>query len=125
MATLVAAHSVWRWAVLLTALAAIAGGIVRRDGVVPAWTGFAGLGYTIAIDLQVAIGIALWIVSSAWRGSIFFAVIHPVSMLLALAAAHWGRRLGKEAATGNPDGRAVLAYTLSLVLLLLGIPRLP
>ena len=101
------AHSWLRWLVFLAALAAVAramGGVsIRRP-----WTPVddrAGMFMTASLDLQMLLGLVLYIFLSPVTKSAFvdmaaamreapirfFAVEHPVGMIVAIALAHVGR----------------------------------
>ena len=136
---LLIAHSWLRWLVLLAALAAIAraiGGVNTRRP----WTPLddrAGLWFTSALDLQMLIGLILYVflspvtqsafvdMAAAMRpGPIrFFAVEHPVGMIVAIALAHVGRaRVRKAPDSESKHKRALIFFGLSLLVLLLSIP---
>lgn len=116
---IVTIHSLWRWIVLLAAVLAIAGGVSARGGRPSGWASRTGLFYTIAIAIQVLLGLIVWVGGAYWAANVFLAFIHPITMLLALGVAHMGR--GRERKAGA--GAGLWAYVLSLLLLLLGIPR--
>ncbi len=90
MDVLVTIHSVFRWVVLAALVAAVIYGILRalrRD----VWSPGSSRPFAIAamaLDIQVLIGIVLWVLSQAWEANPFLAVIHPVIMLLAVGVAH-------------------------------------
>jgi hypothetical protein len=132
-------HSWLRWFVLLTGLFALikaAGGMngSRR------WTdadGRAGLFFMITLDLQLLIGLALYLVFSptvqAAFGNIgaamrdpayrFFVVEHALGMLVAVALAHVGRARSKKAKSDVARFKsAAIFYGLSLLILLATIP---
>jgi hypothetical protein len=133
------AHSWLRWLVLLAALVAVAraiGGVSTRRP----WTPVddrAGLWLTAALDLQLLLGLILYVVLSPVTKSAFvdmaaamreapirfFAVEHPVGMIVAIALAHVGRvRVRKAADSESKHKRALMFFLLSLVVLLLSIP---
>src|SRR5262245_681400 len=101
------AHSWVRWAVIATGLIAVLGGIigVARQG---QWTPAddrAGLWFIVMLDLQVTIGLLLYLFLSPITGAAvrdfgpvmadsaqrFWAVEHPFGMLVGLTLAHVGR----------------------------------
>ena len=132
-------HSLLRWAVLaLGAVAfarAVAGARARRN-----WTvadDRAGLWFTIALDVQLLLGLALYAVLSpvtqlafqdfgaAMGNSVlrFWAVEHAVGMIAGLALVHIGRVRIRKAA--DPAGRhrmAAIFFGLGLAIILLAIP---
>ena len=131
-------HSGVRWLVLLVAIVAIGQAYVGWLGKRP-WTSLAdrlGLIFTITLDVQFLLGLILYFVSPLVQGALsdfgaamarpelrFFAVEHVALMLLAVVVAHVGRVLAKRAATDTAKyQRSALLYTVSIVLVLLGIP---
>jgi len=120
MLAMVTVHGLWRWVVLVAALLAIAGSKIAPDSGSGEWGGRTGLFYSVALDLQVLIGLVLWVLEAGWRLNPFFAYIHPVTMLLALSVAHAGR--GRQKSTGALSA-GFWFYIASVGLVLLGIPR--
>ena len=136
---LLVGHSWLRWLVLLAALAAVAraiGGVSTRRP----WTPVddrAGLWLTAALDLQMLIGLVLYIflspvtksafvdMAAAMRAAPvrFFAVEHPVGMIAAIALAHIGRvRIRKASDSESRHKRALVFFGLALLVLLLSMP---
>jgi hypothetical protein len=129
VAALVTFHSFWRYAVLIAAGIAI---VVALGG----WLGplpqrvllqplvrRAGSLYIIALDLQVLVGIVLWVGKGWYAAPGFFRAEHPATMLLAVIAAHAGQVLAKRARMPMRTARAVaIAVAISLVLVIVGIP---
>jgi hypothetical protein len=60
--------------------------------------------FTIALDVQVLIGVVVWVLNQAWTRDAFIGFIHPVLMLAAVAVAH------------------VVFFVVSLVMVVLAIP---
>ena len=133
------AHSWLRWLVLLAVLMAVAravGGVNTRRP----WTPVddrAGMWMTASLDLQLLIGIVLYgflspvtqsafvDMAAAMRAAPirFFAVEHPVGMIVAIALAHVGRARARKAATSEAKHKtALIFFGLALVVLLLSIP---
>jgi hypothetical protein len=133
------AHSWLRWLVLLAALAAIAraiGGVNTRRP----WTPLddrAGVWLTASLDFQMLLGLILYIflspvtqsafvdMAAAMRAAPirFFAVEHPVGMIVAIALAHVGRvRVRKAPDSESKHKQALIFFGLSLLVLLLSIP---
>lgn len=132
-------HNILRWVVILTALFAIIRAITglsfRRTFMKE--DDRAGLWFTISLDLQLLIGIVLYFFLSPTTtlalknfstamsdpGQRFFAVEHVSIMLLAVIAAHVGRALSRKAPTHpQKHRRALIWYTITLVLVLAAIP---
>jgi hypothetical protein len=87
---LVEIHSWNRWVVLVALLASgfIA---IRRALQKAAWSDGSERPFTLAtiiFDLQLAIGIVLWIGNKGWDQDFFIKVIHPIGMILAVSIAH-------------------------------------
>jgi len=132
-------HSALRWIVLLTGLfaliRAIAGARAGRPWAASDST--PGLFFIISCDLQLLIGLALYLVFSptvqAAFGNIgaamrnpeyrFFVVEHSLGMIVAIALAHVGRVRSKKARTDDARFKgAAIFYGLSLLILLGSIP---
>lgn len=138
MTFLLVLHNLTRWVVViagvLAAAKAILGYINKQS-----WTPLdnrLGLIFTISFDIQVLLGIILYIGSdfmqAVWNdfgaamsndGLRFFAVEHIFIMIISLGVAHMGRSLSKKAdGDVKKHQRAAIFFTLSLVLILAGIP---
>ena len=114
MDTLVSVHGLLRWVVLLAAVAALGVALAGWLGSSASEraTRQAMLAYAISLDVQVLLGIVIWVMGNYWQSEIRqFKFEHPITMLLALIVAH------VAAARGRAIGTAV-----SLVLVLVGIP---
>ena len=136
---LLLSHSWLRWLVLLAFVAALAraiGGVSTRRPWTPVDTR-AGIWLTASLDLQMLLGLILYIflspvtqsafvdMAAAMRAAPirFFAVEHPVGMIVAIALAHVGRaRVGKATASESKHKLALIFFGLSLLVLLLSIP---
>jgi len=112
-------HSIWRWVVLLTALLAIVGAASARRSKPATWAASAGLWYTVSIDIQVLVGLILWLSQGAWAANPFIAFIHPLMMLAGVAVAHNARSRSKK---GASTAAVINLYVGSLALLLLAMP---
>jgi hypothetical protein len=97
----------------------------------------AGLWLTAALDLQMLIGFVLYIFLSPVTKSAFvdmaaamreapirfFAVEHPVGLVVAIALAHVGRvRVRKAADSESRHKQALVFFGLALLVILLSIP---
>jgi hypothetical protein len=138
-AILLPIHSILRWVILAAGLYAIlrafVGWLGKKD-----WTRAdhrAGAWFTIALDMQLLVGLLLYFVASPlvtgalrnFGGAMqnptarFFAVEHVFLMVLALGIAHGGRTLSRRASASLAKHRwAALFFTLALVVILLAIP---
>lgn len=118
--TLIGMHSLWRWVVLLLAVVALLRGVVGwlRGG---EWTSLdrqLSMLAVTAIDIQVLLGIILFISEQRWTSTIFFSAIHPFAGFAALAAAHIGNARVKRATTSQAKYRR-LTISLFVALLLM------
>jgi hypothetical protein len=121
-----AVHNVWRWVVVIAAIAAIVKALVGWVSQQP-WSKLddrLGMLYTIALDVQVLIGLILYILEQRWRlGDPFFAYVHPIVMIVALALAHIGRSRSRRAE--NPVAKhrtAAVFFLISFFLVVAAIP---
>jgi hypothetical protein len=90
MDVLIGLHSLWRWVVLLVVTVAFVRGLIGwlRGG---AWTGndrLLALVATIALDIQLLLGLAVYGGGSHWESGTFLAYIHPLVMIIAIVVAH-------------------------------------
>ena len=133
-----ALHSLIRWVVLFTGLAATARGIAGWKG--RAWTAAdnrVGVWFISSLDMQFLLGLLLYVVLSptvnlafknvgaAMRDPMlrFFLVEHAAGMIIAIVLAHIGRVRTKKAATDQSRHRAAAVFFgLALVIILLSIP---
>lgn len=133
-----ALHNLNRWFVLIAAVWAL---VVLYRGLFSraAWGPqplrvsrmFVGL-----MDLQFLLGLILYVLGpyagtlfSSFRDAMgqavlrFFALEHPLQMLIAIIVAHVGLGLAKKATTDRAKyKRAAIAFTIALVIMLAGIP---
>ncbi|HEU4566342.1 MAG TPA: hypothetical protein VFS05_16885 [Gemmatimonadaceae bacterium] len=132
-------HSLFRWAVLLTGVIAVAralAGWLRDRPFAPA-DDSAGRFYVIAMDIQLVVGLVLYAVLSpitrqafadmgaAMRDAHTRSIVaeHAVLMVVAVVLAHVGRATSRRAATDlAKHRRAAIWYGLSLLAVLAGIP---
>jgi hypothetical protein len=127
-------HSWLRWAALITCVLAIARAATDAGS---ARSEKAGLFFMIAMDVQVLLGILLYVYLSPTSEAIlrdfgaamrdpvarFWAVEHLTAMLFAVIFAHLGRILARKAATpAAKRTRLLVCFGLSLLLMLAGIP---
>jgi hypothetical protein len=121
------AHSGWRWIVILVAVVALVKLLIgwlmgarwsRLDQ---------GLGAAlpIVLDIQLLLGLVLWIVEQRWNGGDpLRSFEHPVTMILAIVAAHitWSR-VKKSDVDQVKYRTAVIGFAIALILVVLGVLR--
>lgn len=126
--TLMMAHSGWRWLVVLIGvifLVKMLLGLVQKGK----WGKLdrqLGLFTTIAVDIQVLLGLIIWVMGSWWTagGANPRSFEHPFLMLAALGVMHvgWGR--AKKASTDAGKFRqALIWFGIAALLVTLGILR--
>lgn len=122
---LVGAHNIWRYAVLIAAIGALALAVSSFVGS-REWDRLSDrstLFFTIAVDIQVLIGVLVWVFGDRGNGDSFLMWIHPGLMLAAAGLAHAGRAMSERAEGAKEKGRrATLFFAASLVLMLVAIP---
>jgi hypothetical protein len=118
------AHSWLRWVVVLTALAAFIRGVQGWSGH-RRWSAAddrATLLFTIALDLQVLLGLLLYV---SMRDAVlrFWLVEHLFGMIVALVLAHVGRvKIRRTGHDGNKYRDTALFVGLALFIILVTIP---
>ena len=122
------AHSGWRYLVILVLVLAILRALWGwlRQG---EWGGLdnrLGLITTIVIDIQLLLGIVVWIMQQQWMGfNPLAAWEHPVTMILNAAAEHiTSSRVKKQATSADKFRTATIGYIIAGVLLALGVARI-
>jgi len=132
-------HNVTRWLVIIFAVIAIvrafSGWFSRKE-----WSNRdhrSGLIYTIVLDIQLLLGIILYIYPGIYTQILladlgaamgnalarFYAIEHITIMLIAVVLAHVGRALSKRAPTDLLKHRkAAIWFTISLLAILAAIP---
>lgn len=138
-ATTLLLHSLLRWIVVALGLLAAVRGCAGWMGA-RAWTPAddrAGRFFTLALDLQVLLGLLLHLFLSSITTAAFqnmgvamqnqaaryWTVEHPLLMMAALVLAHLGRARARRA--DDPARRHRLAgifFTVAVILILVGIP---
>jgi hypothetical protein len=131
-------HSVLRWLVVIAAVAAAGKALAGWLGKQP-FTKLddrLGLAFTILMDVQLLVGLVLYVflspltqsafqnMSAAMSDSTlrFFAVEHLAVMVVAVVLAHVGRALTRRAPEAGKHPRAALWYGLALLAILFAIP---
>lgn len=125
MQTIVTIHSIWRWVALLVALATViigVQGLVSRNR----WSSLAAMlsrVFPVAIDIQVLLGIILWIGEQRWSDGFFFKILHPLLGLAALAVAHIVAARIRRATTDEQRYQLMgIGYVVVLLIILVTIP---
>ena len=131
-------HSFLRWVVIFSGIAALGGavgGVTAKRPWLPV-DNVRSLLFTISLDVQVLIGLVLYVISPVTRSAFgdmgmamrtpvlrFFVVEHLIGMVVALALVHIGRvRLRKSTGDAQRHKIALVFFGLGLVVLLLSIP---
>jgi hypothetical protein len=118
-------HSIWRWVVLIAAVIAIVLAALAAMGTRP-WDSLSdrfSFFFTVALDVQVLIGLVIWIFNQAWTRDAFIAFVHPILMLAAVAIAHVGRTRSERANDDRSRGRtALIFFVVSLIVVIVAIP---
>jgi hypothetical protein len=134
-----AIHNVVRWVVLIAGVLAVIRAAIALVNKTTWGQIDRALGtlFTSSIDVQFLLGIILYfflspITRSAFQGFSeaigntslrFFALVHPVSMLLAVVFTHLGSRQSRKAVTDTARHQNALTwFGLAFILILLGIP---
>ena len=131
-------HNAARWLVLLVAVIAVVVAIVGLVRGAPWHRGgkLSGLAYVIVMDVQLLIGLLLYVVSPLVRAAMgdvslamsntqlrFYLIEHALLMVIAVVLVHVGYAMAKRAASARAAYlRSLPFYLLGLILLLAGIP---
>ena len=116
-------HGLFRWVVLVAAVVAIFVAFSGWNGAKPPSANLRRFSvlFVIAMDIELLIGLLLYLgASSTLRAAL---ASHTMLMLLAVVCAHVGGALSRKASTDQMKYRgAAIAFTISLLLMLAGIP---
>jgi hypothetical protein len=136
---ILAVHNVLRWIVLFLAIVAVVRAYLGWFGGRP-WAeidGRVGLFLTISIDIQLLLGIVLYVfLSPITQAALadfgaamgvgdlrFFALEHALIMGLLVVFAHMGRALSRRASEDTAKHRnAAILFSLALLMVILGMP---
>lgn len=122
--TLVTIHSIWRWLVLVGLVVAVVYGFSRSSTTAPLSKSTAQP-FTFALimlDIQVLIGLLVWIAGSGWELGVFRAWIHPAGMLIALGVGHAVVGRAKKSAGTAAYRTAAIGILAALVIVAGTIP---
>jgi FtsH-binding integral membrane protein len=120
---LVHVHSIVRWFVIVGLIATVVAGATlwaRKE----TWSN--GYSRMVAVvvglfDLQVLLGILVWVANKGWNLDFFLAYLHPLGMIAAAVIAHIAAaRLKRRPASAFAPTAALFA---SLAILVLLVPR--
>ena len=114
-------HSWLRWLVLLALIGGAGIGFVRNSRGEPWQEGFFSLA-VIVVDVQVLLGIIIWIFNSGWDQGFFFAVLHPLMMLAAVAVAHIGLVRARKRNDTRSNLIVAYAFVISFVFVVMAVP---
>ena len=76
----------------------------------------------IVVDVQVLLGIIIWIFNSGWDQGFFFAVLHPLMMLAAVAVAHIGLVRARKRNDTRSNLIVAYAFVISFVFVVMAVP---
>ena len=116
-------HGLFRWVVLAAAVAAIFVAFSGWSGTKPPSANLRRFSvlFVIAMDIELLVGLLLYF-GASWTLRAALAS-HTMLMLLAVVCAHVGGALSRKAGNDLMKYRgAAVAYTISLLVMLAGIP---
>jgi heme A synthase len=118
---LISAHSGWQYVVLVGLVVSLFYAFRGTEMTSAAETTYRVT--TVLVDIQVALGVGVWIASSGWSGEFVQAWVHPVAGLAALGVLHAfiGRARKADRETANTIVRNGLIIVLILVVAAIGI----
>jgi hypothetical protein len=117
-------HGLFRWIVLALGVAAAVVAFSGWQTTLPPGKNLLRLGvlFAVAMDVELIVGLLAYLGAAPILRSAFLS--HGVIMFLAVLLAHFGGALTRKAATDVVKHRApAIIWTLSLLVLLAGIPR--
>jgi drug/metabolite transporter (DMT)-like permease len=122
---MVGLHNGLRWIVLVAAVVTLVAAVMhRRRGEWPQLAQSALLVYVITVTVQLVLGLVLWVTQQRWDGDEFFrSFIHPPAMIIATGIAHAGLARVRRAEGAKRATTALITVGVSLVIIVLAIPR--
>ncbi|MBW7886027.1 MAG: hypothetical protein H3C34_26040 [Caldilineaceae bacterium] len=124
---LFSAHSGWRYVVIAVTLVALAKYLYGRfgNGQWGDWDRRLGLTVPTVFDIQLLLGLVLWIAASGWTLAASKAWEHPVTMIIAVIITHltW-RRVKGEADDPARFRTALVGYLIAAIVMGLGVWRI-
>lgn len=118
-------HSFWRWVVLLALVVGIVRGLMGwlRGATWEPRDRQIALLVTTALDIQLLLGVVLWLGEQSWSDGVFRGIVHPVVMIVAIAIAHVASLRAKKAASDSAKFRALaIGLILATFLITAAIP---
>ncbi len=108
------AHSGWRYVVILATVVAVvqfAAGLIRGRAW-GAWDQRIGMALPIVYDIQLLLGLVLWIMATAWQLPPLSAWEHPLTMFVAVGIVHVAWMRVKTAAADRTKFQTALIGAL-------------
>ena len=129
-------HSIVRWLVIIAGIVAAIRAWRASSSTVAASVSAEGLVFTVLFDIQLLLGLLLYLVFSpittaavhhlggAMSNAVvrFWAVEHPFGMIVALALAHVGRARSRRAQTPPQQRRAATFFSLAILVVIVTTP---
>lgn len=111
---LIDAHSGWQYIVLVALIVSLFFAFRTKEMTEAAETTYRVT--AVVVDIQVALGIAVWVVTSAWSREFVQAWVHPIAGLAALGVLHAfigrARKADREIANGIVRSGLIIAVVL-------------
>lgn len=122
------AHSGWRYIVFLALVVVIVRMLIGwlAKGKWGMWDQRLTLLTTISLDIQLLLGILLWIGEARWAGdNVLASWEHPVTMFLAVAAAHiTSTQIKKRDVDIDKFRTGAIGFLIAALIVALGVARI-